>query len=108
MAPGDYSIPDKISRAHAQCAVIDGAGKVVKKSAEKPEQKAEEKPRGRGRPAGNSRTKVAPENKQLGSAPEDKSEVEGAAGDSGGDGAGSDAGSGSDLPGEPPADDSGQ
>jgi hypothetical protein len=106
LKPGEYRIPDKISRAHAQCAVIDGAGHIVKASVvEKP--KEEEKPRARGRPAGR-RKAVAPENKLLNSAPENKSEVEGTGGDRSGYGAELDAGSGDDLPGEPPADDSGQ
>jgi hypothetical protein len=106
LKPGEYRIPDKISRAHAQCAVIDGAGHIVKASVvEKP--KEEEKPRARGRPAGR-RKAVAPENKLLNSAPENKSEVEGAAGDGGSDGAFTDGGSSGDLPGEPPVDDSGQ
>lgn len=108
MKPGDYPIPDKISRVHAQCAVFDGAGKIAKESAEKAPEKGRE-PRRRGRPPGSTRQKTAaPENKLQSAAPENKTEVDGAAGDSGGDGAGTDAGSSDNLPGEPTADDSSQ
>lgn len=80
MKPGDYAIPAEISRIHAKCARIDGAGEIVQAATFPGRADIDAE-----RPPENRMLDGAPDAKSGGGEPDDAGGAAPAEGDAGGD-----------------------